>query len=68
METEIKFVPTESQIENVVDSSLGITSLVMAPGEKAWIISNVKKQFSNAKIISAHLDTYNVEWVVKITK
>lgn len=66
MESELKIAPSDEQIDVLLDYSLNKSNLVMVPGERAWIMSHVKKISPLSKILSAHLDTFNAVWIVKI--
>ena len=67
MENDLKIPPSDEQTEVVVESFLSNRKLVMIPSERQWILNKVKKIEPKAKILSAHLDTENVMWIVKIS-
>lgn len=65
-ENEIKVSPSDNQIETLVSHSLGKGPLIMVDGERERLAFHVKKNYPNSRIVSAHLDTYEAVWIVKI--
>ena len=64
---ELRIPCSEEQCDVLFDFAIGNGELGMLPDERAWILSNVRKQYPKAKVVSADLDIPNATWVTQVT-